>query len=265
MTEPRCIAGDSRRPEAYAEALAGETAALLLTDPPYCLLTRRRKGGDERDKRRGVKIDRDPIVRFEDVREYREFTAQWLGAAAKHVAPGSPFVIWTNFLGKQPLRDVAAKLGRPHLLGEFVWAKFTTQRPPGAEALRGSEESLRVYEVALVLGAQPLQPRAVSEPSLTWCVAAGYDDDGEAARWGSHPNHKPFPVLEPLVRDWTAPGALVLDPFGGSGSIPAAALRLGRRVACIELEADWAARITDRLRRSTQPGMRGESAAVTQR
>jgi site-specific DNA-methyltransferase (adenine-specific) len=78
-------------------------------------------------------------------------------------------------------------------------------------------------------------------------VVAGYDDDGEAEKWGSHPSHKPFGVIEPLIRTWSAVGQLVLDPFAGSGSIPAAAARLGREVACIELEPDWAQRVAHRL------------------
>jgi site-specific DNA-methyltransferase (adenine-specific) len=78
-------------------------------------------------------------------------------------------------------------------------------------------------------------------------VAAGYDDDGEAQRTGGHPNHKPFSVLEALLRQWSRPGDLVLDPFAGSGSIPAAAVRLARRAACSEIEPDWAQRVSRRL------------------
>src|SRR5437764_10249590 len=81
----KCLAADARLKETYRRILQGERAALLLTDPPYCLLTRRRKGGDPRDKRRSVKIDRDPVVRFEDVRDYRRLPGDWLPAAAAHV------------------------------------------------------------------------------------------------------------------------------------------------------------------------------------
>jgi site-specific DNA-methyltransferase (adenine-specific) len=76
---------------------------------------------------------------------------------------------------------------------------------------------------------------------------SGYDDEAEADRWGSHPHHKPFSVLEPLVRTYTRPGETILDPFAGSGSMPAAALRLGRRPACMEIEPKWAERVTRRL------------------
>ena len=54
-------------------------------------------------------------------------------------------------------------------------------------------------------------------------------------------------MLEALLRAWTRPGQLVLDPFAGSGSIPAAAVRLGRRAACLEIEPDWARRVNERL------------------
>ena len=222
-------------------ALAGRRPALLLTDPPYCLLTRRRKGGDERERRAGRKIDRDPILRFEDVRAYRHFTAQWLPAAARAVAPEGTLAIWTNFLGKQPILAVAAGAGFPVLAGEFVWAKLTTEGG-------GNERPARVYEVALVLRREPLPPLAAGDAARPWSVVAGYDEEGEAARWGSHPNHKPFGVLEPLIRAWSRPGELLLDCFAGSGSIPAAAVRLDRDVACIEIEPEWAERVRARLR-----------------
>jgi DNA modification methylase len=48
-------------------------------------------------------------------------------------------------------------------------------------------------------------------------------------------------------RTWSAPGALVLDPFAGSGSIPVAALKLERRAACLEKVPGWAARVSERL------------------
>jgi site-specific DNA-methyltransferase (adenine-specific) len=232
-----CLTGDARLEEAYRSALGGERAALLLTDPPYCLLTRRRKGGDLREKRAGVKIDREPVLRFDDVRAYRRFTAEWLPSAAAHVA--GPLVVWTNFLGKEPIRAVARELGRVEA-GEYLWAKRSSQA-------EGNEQLLRVYEAALVFLPVALPDLGPADVQRVWCVAAGYDDDGEAARWGSHPNHKPFSVLEPLLRQWSRPGDLVLDPFAGSGSIPAAALRLQRRAACFEIDARWAAKVSRRI------------------
>lgn len=232
-----CLTGDARSEDAYRRVLGSERAAVLLTDPPYCLLTRRRKGGGLREKRASVKIDREPVVRFDDVRAYRRFTGEWLPKAAERV--DGPLVVWTNFLGKDPIRAVARELGRVEA-GEFLWAKKSSER-------EGNEQLLRVYETALVFLREPLPDPAPADVPRVWCVAAGYDGEGEAERWGNHPNHKPFSVLEPLLRQWSRPGDLVLDPFAGSGSIPAAALRLQRRAACFEIDAEWAARVSRRL------------------
>ena len=173
------------------------------------------------------------------MRAYRRFTTEWLPAASRSVGEGGTLAIWTNFLGKAPIASVAAEAGFPVLAGEFVWAKLTTEGD-------GNERLARVYEVALVLRREPLAPLAAGDAARPWSVVAGYDEDGEAARWGSHPNHKPFGVLEPLLRTWSRPGELVLDCFAGSGSIPAAAVRLGRDVASIELDSEWAERVRQR-------------------
>ena len=115
------------------------------------------------------------------------------------VVEGGTLAIWTNFLGRTPILTVAAEAGFGVLAGEFVWAKLTTEGG-------GNERLARVYEVALVLRRAPLPPLAPGDAARPWAVVAGYDEEGEAARWGSHPNHKPFGVLEPLLRTWSGPG-----------------------------------------------------------
>jgi site-specific DNA-methyltransferase (adenine-specific) len=243
MSSPACTPGDATTPEAWARALGGRRADALVSDPPYCLLTRRRRGGDERDPKHR-KIDRGPVRRFETVRDYRHFTQAWLACAAPHLSPSAPLVLWTNLLGREPITQAARELGWVHLRGEYVWGKRTRESNSG-------EELLRVVETALVFTRAPAPALSTGAPALPWAVVAGYDDDGEGKRWGDHPNHKPFGVLEPLLRTWTAPGQLVVDCFAGSGSIPVAARRLERQVACIELEPEWAARVTQRLQQES--------------
>jgi len=242
----RCVQGDSREERSYDKALEGARAQLLLTDPPYCLLQRRRKDGDLRDRKASRKIDHEMVGRFPDVRSYRAFTEAWLPKAVARLEGDAPLVIWTNFLGKEPIRTVARACGYGAQWGEFAWAKKTQ---PGD----GNEILLRVYEVALVLGLAPLPPLSHAAPPRCWSVVAGYDDDGEAQKFGGHPNHKPFGVIEPLVRAYSKLGDRVLDPFAGSGSLPAAALRLGRNAACIELEPEWASRVQSRLAKTQSP------------
>jgi site-specific DNA-methyltransferase (adenine-specific) len=233
------VVGDARSDAAYDAALQGRRADLLLTDPPYCLLTRRRKGGDLRDPK-GRKVEREPALRFESVREYRAFTREWMERALPRLHGARPLVIWTNFLGHAPIVEAARALGYGERWGELEWGKRS--REGG-----GNERLVRVYEVALVLGRSPPPAPGPADPPGCWAAITGYDGEGEGTRWGAHPHHKPFSALEPLVRAYSRPGELVLDPFAGSGSIPVAAARLGREVACLELRPEWAALVTRRL------------------
>jgi site-specific DNA-methyltransferase (adenine-specific) len=58
-------------------------------------------------------------------------------------------------------------------------------------------------------------------------------------RHGEHPTEKPIRLMLDLVRDFTQPGELILDPFLGSGTTGCAAVRAGRRFIGIEKDPRW--------------------------
>jgi site-specific DNA-methyltransferase (adenine-specific) len=62
-----------------------------------------------------------------------------------------------------------------------------------------------------------------------------------------HPTAKSIELMRWLVRLVTAPGDIVLDPFGGSGTTGAAALLEGRRVILVERDPAFAAICRARL------------------
>jgi DNA modification methylase len=64
-----------------------------------------------------------------------------------------------------------------------------------------------------------------------------------------HPTQKPVAALAPLVRSFTLPGELILDPFAGSGSSCAAAMLTSRRYIGIELDAEYFHHASARLER----------------
>jgi site-specific DNA-methyltransferase (adenine-specific) len=64
-----------------------------------------------------------------------------------------------------------------------------------------------------------------------------------------HPTQKPVVALAPLVRSFTLPGELVLDPFAGSGSSCAAALLTDRKYIGVELDAEYFNQASARLNR----------------
>jgi DNA modification methylase len=66
-----------------------------------------------------------------------------------------------------------------------------------------------------------------------------------------HPTQKPVSNLMSLIKSFSKPGSLILDPFCGSGSTLVAAAILGRRFMGIELSSEYcdtARRRTERVR-----------------
>jgi site-specific DNA-methyltransferase (adenine-specific) len=65
-----------------------------------------------------------------------------------------------------------------------------------------------------------------------------------------HPTQKPIRALIRLVRAFSQPNDVVLDPFCGSGSVPLAAKLSGRRYIGIELRQDYCEVAQQRLTRN---------------
>lgn len=65
-----------------------------------------------------------------------------------------------------------------------------------------------------------------------------------------HPCPKPAALMMELVTQFTDPGDLILDSFGGSGTTGFAAKRLGRRCILIEKEEKYCEVAANRLRQS---------------
>ena len=230
----RHVRGDSTSREVYELVLKGDLADLILADPPYCLLTRRnKKTGALRDPKK-AKINHEAVTRFRNVKEYRTFTQSWMDHSIQVLSPQGYFIIWTNFLGKSPIVEVAKKLGL-HFIDEFKWGKLSKEK-------QGNEVLVRLYEVALIFSKSKKGPidNTPSDYYLANSIISHYDEDGEASEFNNHPNHKPFTVLEPLIKNYSRPGQRVLDPFTGSGSTPAAAVKLNRVISGIELLPEWA-------------------------
>ena len=65
----------------------------------------------------------------------------------------------------------------------------------------------------------------------------GFITDSKDRRY--HPTQKPTELLEQLIRDYTEPGAVILDCFMGSGSTGVAAVNTGRSFIGIELDEKY--------------------------
>ena len=61
--------------------------------------------------------------------------------------------------------------------------------------------------------------------------------DVKEKKW--HPWQQPLPIVENLVRDFSKPGDLVVDPCGGAFTTAVACRTLGRRFVGCDVEKKW--------------------------
>lgn len=67
-----------------------------------------------------------------------------------------------------------------------------------------------------------------------------------------HPTQKPVALMDYLIRTYTDPGDCVLDNCMGSGSTGVAAIRCNRRFVGIELDPEYFARASERIRQERE-------------
>ncbi len=107
------------------------------------------------------------------------------------------------------------------IVGHIVWPKPYTSR---AGHVRYA------HEAAYVLAkGKPQRPEKPLKDVQSW----------EYSGNRSHPTEKAVKVIAPLIKAYSKPGDLVLDPFAGSGTTAVAAALSGRDYLSIELEQKY--------------------------
>jgi hypothetical protein len=190
-------------------------ADLLLSDPPY-LLTSGGKGTGEM----GGCFGRDaydnsgalfPIVPWAEM-------APLFYAA---MADNADAIVMTSDREEFDARGAMLAAGlRFHRL--LIWNKGTVT--PNRWFMPNCEFGLYLWKGAA---------RTISNPSAKQLVYVPQRDVTQ------HPTEKPVILLRSWIENCSAPGALVLDPFMGSGSSMVAAAHAGRRAVGIEINRRW--------------------------
>lgn len=97
--------------------------------------------------------------------------------------------------------------------------------------------------------ARRLEQASPKDPSRAFWVSKPGRDERVAVDGVAHPTVKPLDLMRRLVRMTTAPDALVLDPFAGSGTTLEACALEGRRSIGIERDATYVPLIRQRMER----------------
>lgn len=200
--------------------LPSETFAAVLSDPPYGMdfqSTRR----DEDQRRPKIGNDRRPFI-------------WWLYDAHRITSDGGALLSFHEWRGAELFRAATEAAGYT-IRSQVVWDRQahglgdlkTTFAPRHDLAWFASKGRFEFPSG---------RPKTVLSHMRVSSTAA------------VHPTEKPLALMRELVEALTVPGALVLDPFAGSGSTLAACAEVGRRAVGIELDEAYCEAAAHRLR-----------------
>jgi DNA modification methylase len=222
LGDHRLLCGDSTKPEDVARVLDGARAALFSTDPPYCVDY---TGNDRPTSEDGKPSGKDwsNVYREVDIKDLGEFLDRVLAACLPHVRDEAGIYMWHAHV-QQPA--IAATFERHGLLLHqvLVWVK--------PSATFGHAYYRWRHEPCAFGWKRGHKPQhGFGSLETVWEA----DWDGKAKFTTFHPTSKPTRLFEIPMEQHTVPGAVVLEPFNGSGSQIIAAEKLGRRCCAIEI------------------------------
>jgi len=132
------------------------------------------------------------------------------------------FVVCATNGGKLPWSDNTAT-GAPCKYGPG--GAFGNRQQDGTRVSKGKERA--------AAGKPYIPPKLANPGNVIRCITGGGNMGDKLA----HDNEAPFPeqLAESFIRSFCPPGGIVLDPFSGSGTTAAVALRWGRRAIGIDI------------------------------
>lgn len=182
---------------------------------------------------------------------YCRFVFERLSVAKVLLAPRGSIVIHCDFNAQHLIRLMANEVfGTRNFRNQIIW-KFASA-PPIALTYGPSHDMLFWYTQSDEWTFQPRSSRASDGDHDSAIIGTDdvWDDPSTQKHWSDldgvgsgkmegdqyvYPTQKPLRFLEQLVASHTGPDDLILDAFGGSGSLSVAAVALGRRFVSIDV------------------------------
>jgi len=242
----RIVEGDARE---VLERMPPEVVELAITSPPY----------NVRIPYRGYTDDLPP-------EEYLRWLKGVWAALHRVLVPGGRFVLNvapTSIKNFQPIHHDLSRDLRD--LGyimrtEIIWYKQTMGRRTAWGSWRSPSNPHIVPSWEYVLVFSKGQWRLPGDPSAVDITAKEFErfSDGfwpipPERRRNGHPAPFPEELIERLVKFYSYRGNLVLDMFGGTGTVAAVARRLGRHYLHVDASHEYCRNAAERVRRADPP------------
>jgi DNA modification methylase len=232
LGDHRIFCGDARLRPSYTTLLAGGRAASVFSDPPYNVKIGGNVSGLGRTRHREFVMASGELSRH-------EFT-QFLTDVFKALCAGSSLgSIHFHCMDWRHMREIlsAGEAAYSELVNLCVWAKTNA----GMGSLyRSRHELIFAYKNGRAPHRNNVQlGRFGRTRTNVWTYPGASNFGGRGGNENVlelHPTVKPVALVADAIRDTTARGDIVLDPFLGSGTTIIAAERTGRRCFGVELD-----------------------------
>ncbi|MEN8659762.1 MAG: site-specific DNA-methyltransferase, partial [Marivita sp.] len=230
LGDNRIMCGDARDTDAIADLFAGQTASMVLTDPPYNVRIQGHVGGRGKTKHAEFAFASGEM----SDQEFGAFLRDSVEVMHRHSDDGALLYAFMDWRHIEILLSVGREMGLG-LKNICVWNKTT---PGQGSFYRSAHELVVVFAKPGKASTNNVQlGRFGRNRSNVWTYpGVNTFQTGKGAELSLHPTVKPVLMISEAIKDASRRGEVVLDPFLGSGTTLLAADKVGRRCYGVEYE-----------------------------
>jgi site-specific DNA-methyltransferase (adenine-specific) len=218
---------------------------MIFADPPYFLSN----GGITCHAGKMVKVDKGQWDKSNGPEMNHEFNTAWLSRCQKLLTPnGTLWVSGTHHVIHSvgyAMQQIGMKI-----LNDITWEK--PNPPPNLSCRYFTHSTETIIWAAKNEKSKHCfnydkmrEMNSGKQMKSVWTMTA---PNGDEKGLGKHPTQKPVQLLERIILASTTEGNLVFDPFSGSSTTGVAAVKLRRKFVGCELEAEFLALSSKRLK-----------------
>lgn len=248
LDKHRVLCGNSLITASYDRLMDGAKADLVITDPPYNVVIDGHATGNGSIHHREFGMASGEMSSS----EFTDFLRKAMIAARNHSATDSLAYYFMDWRHMTEILSAGQEVYK-ELLNLCVWAKSNGGM---GSFYRSAHELVFLFKNGTGSHRNNIQLGKFGRYRTNVWNYPGANafsrSDSESNLLALHPTPKPVVLIVDAIKDCTARGDLVLDPFLGSGTTVIAAERSGRRCYGLELDPLYVDTIIRRWQRQTK-------------
>lgn len=250
-----------------AMAAEGQQCDMIFADPPYNLSN----GGMSCHAGKRVSVNKGEWDRSNGLAQDLQFTARWIDACRAVLKENG--TIWiSGTLHNIYMTGYVLQELKFHILNDIAW--FKSNAPPHLACryfahshetvlwARKSKKARHYFDYPLMKkwdDERDTINKADKQMRSVWCIPVTPQKEKV---FGKHPTQKPEELLKRVILSSTKKGALVLDPFCGSGTTGVVAKVHGRRFIGIDQSDEFLKLAQKRIENTTPQDKKQKSQPV---